>query len=74
MCQPKATNTIKKNDTKLANQKFKKINNTTKRIVIPNLINKASPNRRKKQIVEPNKRFTVAHAIDKILQKQNITS
>ena len=74
ICQPKATNAIKNDDTKLAKQKQKKCNNTTKRIVMFNLINTASPYRRKKQIAATNKRCKVTHVIDKILQKQNITS
>ena len=74
ICQPKATNAIKNDDTKLAKQKQKKCNNTTKRIAMFDLINTASPYRRKKQIAATNKRCKVTHVIDKILQKQNITS
>ena len=72
--QPEIRNATKKDVTKLAQQKVKKSNNTTARIAISNIIYIASPNHRKKEIVATNKPFTVAHAIDKILQKQNITS
>jgi len=52
----------------------RKTNNTTKRIVLPNLMNISSPHRREKQNTRTNKRVKRTHSIGKILQKQNTTN